>query len=233
MTYSTTLALTATAGQTEIYVAAAPSAPYPEFIQIGTEILSVVAVQTQFATPTLPTRRIRLAVRRAQLGTVAATHSSSAAVDAVTIAVQTAAPTAPPSETVGGDVPTNVATLYGPFHVAWDTAGFINTSGIHLLALDAGSAVHAHVVVTETFDEAGELDLSVQTDSDGYLLVGLTNPVRLSVNAVGSAAQVSLGGRSGFGTVEIACNLDASFTPTGADPTAGAADIYVLVATPA
>jgi hypothetical protein len=96
VTYSSTLDGAITADSTDVFVDDAPTAPYPPFVQVGSELMAVVSVQPTAQYPVLPGSRVHIAVQRGALGTTRATHSDAAAIYAVTPVVQTSAPSAPP-----------------------------------------------------------------------------------------------------------------------------------------
>ena len=186
-------------------------------------------------------------VRRHFDGTLAAPHSSGAAVTPVVLVVQTDPPTAPPPAQGGGGVQT--VSLLGPFTVTFATMGIDATGGnpttlanggyVDVAAVPDGSEIivaWAEPTSAWNGDGTQSLEMLVQPADDPDNSSGLgvfTTNIAVgpeSGYAIATATAILIVIRTISGThLGVVYANDGGVTP----PTAGEADIYALIATPA
>lgn len=141
--------------------------------------------------------------------------------------------------------------LLGPFPVAWNTPGFMTPPddwGPELLTIPAGCLFQVFAFITTIFNQPGFMEIRLTPDPTGFAhaidvvkYYGVSTP-RVDTGAAVESRRV-ISSETGVGTLDNVLprwgftpderSVVASYQPDADDATAGAADIYALIATPA
>jgi hypothetical protein len=219
--------------------------PMPFLAQIDEEIVNVVGGAARVhATPYPAPTAQWWQVERGAAGTIPASHAAGADVVPVTVAVQTAAPTAPPPATAGA---AQQVTLIGPVAVTHATAGILD--GAAVLDVPAGSSlIRAFAILRTAFDreDAGDVaqqhlrlragdtapnasDLTIYLASNGVYSWGRADPYQMELALVADPSN----GYFGYDLSAFFHDAGHIYAQIDYAATVGEADIYAIVASAA